>query len=91
MQIRAINNNYTNNNDNYRQNKIQGANYTPSLRGAKGFIIGAVTGGVVASLFNGIIFIYAALGAVIGDWIEDKNNNNDKNNRRNEHNLRLYR
>ena len=64
-----------------------------NFKGAKGFMLGAVTCGVMASLFTDLFFVYAALGGIIGDWVEDKNNksNNDENNSNSQGNYRLYR
>ena len=87
----------------YRYNKIHSASTKKEadksvcFNGKTGFILGAVTGGVMASLFSDMLLLYAGIGAILGDWLEDRfnnNNNNDddnENNMRNENNLRLYR
>ncbi len=55
-----------------------------SFRGTKGFITGAIAGGLMASLFTDLFLVSAAVGGIIGDWIENlknKDNNNNSTNR----------
>ncbi len=63
----------------------------PGFRGKTGFVCGAVAGGVIASLFNDAIVLYAVLGAIMGDFIDNIFNNHDRNdNNENRNNLRMY-
>ena len=102
MQVGSISNSYSKGYNNRYTKKRKNVNYvendSTTFKGAKGFILGAVTGGVVASIFlTELQLVYATLGGLLGDWIEDKsksnndNDNNNEDNMRNEKNLRFYR
>ena len=85
----------TNSNKSYKSHRYHTQIKTPNFKGIKGFAIGAVTGGVIASFFTHLYMIYAALGGMLGDWIEEKNKNDGNNNQnqdnyRNQRNARFY-
>lgn len=85
----------TNNIRQYKNNHYHTPAKTPNFKGVKGFMIGAVTGGVIASFFTNLFMIYSALGGILGDWLEEKNKNNgdnnqDQDNYRNQRNVGFY-
>ena len=94
MQIAPISSRDFINYNMYRQNRVSGVNYHTSFQGTKGLILGAVTGGVIASFFTDMFMVYAAIGGIIGDLFEEiNNNNNDKDSSQSnqrEKNFRAY-